>query len=145
MVSIAKRYGGRGLPLLDLVQGLTVAQTREIQRVGREPASLQQQVGDEGGAKLGDLLEHTRSATPVEEVDDIVRRESVLALLGDLPLRERGVLRLRFGLDDGRPRTLEEVGRVFGVTRERIRQIEARTLAKLKALHEAQHLREYLD
>jgi RNA polymerase primary sigma factor len=81
----------------------------------------------------------------VEEVAEIVRREEIVAVLGLLSHRERSVLRLRFGLEDGRPRTLDEVGRVFGVTRERIRQIEAKTLAKLKAYREAQCLQEYLD
>ena len=81
----------------------------------------------------------------MEQVTDLAQREQILEVLGALPLRESSVLRLRFGLDDGRPRTLDEVGRVFGVTRERIRQIEARTLAQLKSLQEAQCLREYLE
>jgi RNA polymerase primary sigma factor len=118
---------------------------REIQRISQEPSSLQQEVGDDGGAQLGDFIEDTESAAPVEEVTDLVKREQVLRVLGALPLRESSVLRLRFGLDDGRPRTLDEVGHVFGVTRERIRQIEARTLARLKVLHDVQCLREYLD
>jgi RNA polymerase primary sigma factor len=123
----------------------TVAKTRELQRISQEPASLHQQVGEDGGAQLGDFLEDVQSATPVEEVAGAVEREQVLAVLGELPSRESSVLRLRFGLDDGRPRTLDEVGRVFGVTRERIRQIESRTLAKLKTVREAQRLREYLE
>jgi RNA polymerase primary sigma factor len=125
--------------------GVTVARIRAIQRISQEPASLHQQVGDEGDSQLGDFVEDTGSAAPVEEVADIVRHEEIMAVLGLLSRRERTVLRLRFGLDDGRPRTLEEVGQVFGVTRERIRQIEARTLAKLKAIREAQCLQEYLD
>jgi RNA polymerase primary sigma factor len=124
---------------------VTADRAREIKRISQEPASLQQQVGDDGAAQLGDFLEDTRSVAPVEEVSGLAQREQVIEVLGALPLRESSVLRLRFGLDDGRPRTLDEVGRVFGVTRERIRQIEAKTLAKLKALHEAQCLREYLD
>jgi RNA polymerase primary sigma factor len=125
--------------------GMTLARVREIQRISQEPASLHQQVGDEGDSQLGDFVEDTQSAAPVEEVTDIVRREEIVAVLGLLSQRERIVLRLRFGLEDGRPRTLDEVGRVFGVTRERIRQIEAKTLAKLKAYREAQCLQEYLD
>jgi RNA polymerase primary sigma factor len=125
--------------------GVTVARIREIQRISQEPASLHQQVGDEGDSQLGDFVEDTGSAAPVEEVADIVRHEEIMAVLGLLSRRERTVLRLRFGLDDGHPRTIEEVGQVFGVTRERIRQIEARTLAKLKAIREAQCLQEYLD
>ncbi len=125
--------------------GVTVARIREIQRISQEPASLHQQVGDEGDSQLGDFVEDTKSAAPVEEVAEIVQHEEIMAVLGLLSRRERTVLRLRFGLDDGRPRTLEEVGQVFGVTRERIRQIEARTLAKLKAIREAQCLQEYLE
>jgi RNA polymerase primary sigma factor len=124
---------------------VTAERAREIQRISREPASLQQHVGDDGASQLGDFLEDTESAAPLEEVTGLAQREQVLTVLGALSLRESRVLRLRFGLDDGRPRTLDEVGRVFGVTRERIRQIEAKTLTKLKALREAQCLREYLD
>ena len=124
---------------------VTVDRAHEIQRISQEPASLHQQVGDEGGAQLGDFLEDTQSAAPVEEVTCITQREQILTVLGGLSLREQRVLRLRFGIDDGRPRTLDEVGRVFGVTRERIRQIEARTLVKLQAIREAQCLREYLE
>ena len=124
---------------------LSVERAREIRRISQEPASLQQQVGDDGGAQLMDFLEDTHMAAPVEQVTDLAQREQILEVLGALPLRESSVLRLRFGLDDGRPRTLDEVGRVFGVTRERIRQIEARTLAQLKSLNEAQCLREYLE
>jgi RNA polymerase primary sigma factor len=125
--------------------GVTPARVREIQRISQEPASLHQQVGDEGDSQLGDFIEDTQSSAPVEEVAEIVRREEIVAVLGLLSHRERSVLRLRFGLEDGRPRTLDEVGRVFVVTRERIRQIEAKTLAKLKAYREAQCLQEYLD
>ncbi len=125
--------------------GVTLAKVREIQRISQEPASLHQAVGDEGDSQLGDFVEDTQSAAPVEEVAGIVQREEVVAVLDLLSYRERHVLRLRFGLDDGRPRTLEEVGQVFGVTRERIRQIESRTLAKLKAIREAQCLQDYLD
>jgi RNA polymerase primary sigma factor len=133
-------------PTLDEIAAamdLTVERVRDIRRAGQEPASLQQQIGDD--AEMGDFIEDMDSAAPLEQVTDISQREDVLAVLDALPGRERSVLRLRFGIDDGRARTLDEVGRVFGVTRERIRQIEAKTLAKLQALREAQYLREYLD
>jgi RNA polymerase primary sigma factor len=124
---------------------VSVERAREIRRISQEPASLQQQVGDDGSAQMGDFIEDKAAATPVETVAANSQREEVLAVIAALSGRESTVLRLRFGLDDGRPRTLDEVGRVFGVTRERIRQIEAKTLVKLKALTEAQRLREYLD
>jgi len=125
--------------------GVTAIKVREIQKISQEPASLHQLVGDDGDAQLGDFVEDKDSASPVEEVAGIVQREEILVVLNLLTHRERSVLRLRFGLEDGRPRTLEEVGQVFGVTRERIRQIEAKTLCKLKAYREAQCLQEFLD
>ena len=125
--------------------GLTPEKVREIQKISQEPASLHQQVGDEGDSQLGDFVEDRDAASPVDEVAEIVQREEIVVVLGLLTHRERSVLRLRFGLEDGRPHTLEEVGRTFGVTRERIRQIEAKTLAKLKAYREAQCLQEFLD
>jgi RNA polymerase primary sigma factor len=125
--------------------GITPTKVREIQKIGQEPASLHQQVGDEGDSQLGDFIEDKESASPVEEVAGIVRREEIVAVLSLLTHRERSVLMLRFGLDDGHPLTLEEVGQKFGVTRERIRQIEAKTLAKLKAYREAQRLQDFLD
>ncbi len=125
--------------------GVTPARVHEIQRISREPASLQQSIGDEGESQLGDLVEDTQLPAPPEEVSAIVRREDVLVVLNLLSHRERSVLELRFGLEDGRPRTLDEVGRVFGVTRERIRQIEVKTLAKLRTFREAQCLHGHLE
>ncbi len=125
--------------------GVSPAKVREIQKIGQEPASLHQQVGEEGDAQLGDFVEDRDSASPVDEVADIVQREEIVAVLGLLTHRERSVLVLRFGLGDCHPCTLEEVGQKFGVTRERIRQIEAKTLAKLKAYREAQCLQDFLD
>ena len=125
--------------------GVTPARVREIQRISQEPASLHQAVGDEGDSQLGDFVEDTRSAAPAEEAAASCQRDELTIVLGTLSGREHAVLRLRFGLDDGRPRTLEEVGQEFGVTRERIRQIEARSLSKLKLAREAQRLREYLE
>ena len=125
--------------------GVSPEKVREIQKISREPTSLQQLVGDDGDAQLGDFIEDKDSASPPEEVGEIVQREEIVLVLGLLTHRERSVLRLRFGLEDGRPRTLEEVGQTFGVTRERIRQIEAKTLAKLQAYREAQCLHGFLD
>jgi len=125
--------------------GVTPAKVREIQKISLEPASLHQAVGDDGDAQLGDFVEDIDAPSPIEEVAGVVQREEIVGVLGVLTHRERRVLMLRFGLEDGRPRTLEEVGQVFGVTRERIRQIEAKTLCKLKAYRETQCLREPLD
>jgi RNA polymerase primary sigma factor len=125
--------------------GVSPDKVREIQKISREPASLHQLVGDDGDALLGDFIEDKDSVSPPDEVDEISQREEIVLVLNLLTHRERSVLKLRFGLEDGRPRTLEEVGRAFGVTRERIRQIEAKTLAKLHAYREAQPLHEFLD
>ena len=118
---------------------------REIKKISQEPTSLHQQVGDDGDALLGDFIEDKDAISPSEEVGEIVQREEIVLVLSLLTHRERNVLKLRFGLEDGRPRTLEEVGQKFGVTRERIRQIEAKTLVKLKAYREAQRLHGFLD
>jgi RNA polymerase primary sigma factor len=125
--------------------GVTPARVREIQRISQEPASLHQQVGDTGDSQLGDFVEDKETVAPADQAADTSRREELTTVLGTLTDREHAVLRLRFGLDDGRQRTLEEVGKEFCVTRERIRQIEARALAKLKVAGEAQRLRHYLD
>jgi len=125
--------------------GVTIERVREIQKISQEPVSLENPVGEDGESQLGDFIEDAQSASPVEEVAGIVKREDIVAVLGLLSQRERNVLLLRFGLEDGCPRTLDEVGKVFGVTRERIRQIEAKTLSKLKAYREAQCLQEHLD
>jgi len=125
--------------------GTSVQRVREIQRISREPASMHQLVGDDGDALLGDFIEDKDSTSPPDEVDGIARREEIVLVLSLLTHRERSVLELRYGLEDGRPRTLEEVGQAFGVTRERIRQIEAKTLAKLKTYREVQPLLEFLD
>ncbi len=125
--------------------GVTPERVREIQKISQEPVSLENPVGEDGESQLGDFIEDAQSVSPVEEVAGIVKREEIVAVLGLLSQRERNVLLLRFGLEDGCPRTLDEVGKVFGVTRERIRQIEAKTLAKLKAYREAQCLQEHLD
>jgi len=103
---------------------------REIMKVSQSPVSLETPIGEEGDSHLGDFIEDPSAPVPVEAASRQLLREQMDDVLQSLSLRERKVLQLRFGLDDGRPRTLEDVGRVFGVTRERIRQIEAKSLAK---------------
>ena len=125
--------------------GVSSEKVREIQKISQEPTSLQQLVGDDGDAQLGDFIEDKDSVSPPEEVGAIVQREEIVLVLSLLTHRERSVLKLRYGLEDGQPRTLEEVGQTFGVTRERIRQIEAKTLAKLTSDQDSQRLRGFLD
>ncbi len=124
---------------------LTAERVREILRLAQDPVSLQSPVGEEDDVNLGDLIEDADVPSPAESAAFLLLRqqlEAVLSMLGD---RERRVVELRYGLVDGRPRTLEEIGRIFGVTRERIRQIEHKTLAKLRDHAYADHLRGYLD
>ena len=125
--------------------GISVQKVREVQKISREPTSLQTPVGDEGDGLLSDFIEDTDAVSPVEEVGDIVQREQIGQVLDMLTHRERRIIKLRFGLEGEDPRTLEEIGNRFGVTRERIRQIEAKTLAKLKAYRGTQDLRTFLD
>ena len=125
--------------------GVSPEKVREIKKISQEPTSLHQRVGEDGDAQLGDFIEDKNAISPSEEVGEIVQREEIVLVLSLLTHRERNVLKLRFGLEDGRPRTLEEVGQKFGVTRERIRQIEAKTLVKLKAYRAAQRLHGFFD
>ncbi len=117
-------------------------EVRDILRVSQLPVSLEKPVGDEDESELGDFVADEEVAEPFEEASEHLQREGVRRALDALPEREAGVVRLRFGLTDGQPRTLDEIGQVYGVTRERIRQIETNTLKKLRALPEAQMLRE---
>jgi RNA polymerase primary sigma factor len=123
----------------------TPEKVREILRSSREPTSLQQQVGEEGNAELGDFIEDKQATSPADAAGAAVEREKLRRVLHLLTRRERRVIELRFGLGDGRQRTLAEVGQHFGLTRERIRQIEAKTLDKLKAYRAVQHLRGFRD
>nr|WP_155073286.1 RNA polymerase sigma factor [Streptomyces taklimakanensis] len=125
--------------------GLTGERVGEILRLAREPVSLHAPVGEEDDVNLGDLIEDGDAPSPVESAAFMLLREHLEAVLSTLGERERRVVQLRYGLVDGRPRTLEEIGRLFGVTRERIRQIESKTLGKLRDHAYADQLRGYLD
>ncbi len=124
---------------------MTADRVREVQRLGVEPVSLDSPMGDDDGTYLGDFVEDSAALSPQSEADRKLLAESIDQALADLSPREQQVVRLRFGLDDGQIRTLEEVGREFGVTRERIRQIESKSLAKLRHPTRSQGLRDYLD
>jgi RNA polymerase primary sigma factor len=117
-------------------------EVRDILRMSQQPVSLEKPIGDEEESELGDFVEDQGAVSPFELASESLRRENVRKALQALPQREREVIEMRFGLHGGRPRTLEEVGRAFNVTRERIRQIENHTLKKLESLPEAQRLRD---
>ena len=124
---------------------MTPQRVREIQRISLDPLSLDSPVGEEDDSNLGDFIEDQQAEAPAEAAARKMLGDAVIEALDELNDREKQVVRLRFGLDDGQARTLEEVGREFGVTRERIRQIESKTLAKLRHPHRSQKLRDYLD
>jgi len=124
--------------------GLEPERVAEIQRIAQEPVSLQSPIGEEE-SDLGDFIEDADAVVPIEAAAFIMLQDQLERVLEELAEREQRIIQLRFGLTDGHPRTLEEVGREFGVTRERIRQIESKTLAKLRHPSRAQMLREYLD
>jgi RNA polymerase primary sigma factor len=125
--------------------GTTPQKVHEILRISQDPLSLESPIGEEGVALLGDFIEDEDAVVPIEAVSEILRKEEIKAVLAMLTRRERKVIELRFGLKGEHPRTLEEVGQTFGVTRERIRQIEAKTLAKLKSYRDSQSLKGFLD
>jgi len=124
--------------------GLEPERVAEVQRIAQEPVSLQSPIGEEESA-LGDFIEDADAVVPIEAAAFIMLQDQLERVLNELAEREQRIIQLRFGLTDGHPRTLEEVGQEFGVTRERIRQIESKTLAKLRHPSRAQMLREYLD
>ena len=124
---------------------MTPARVREIMRISQDPLSLDSPVGEEDDSNLADFIEDQHAEAPAEMAARVMLNSAVEEALSDLNDREKAVVRMRFGLDDGQARTLEEVGREFGVTRERIRQIEAKTLAKLRHPQHSQKLRDYLD
>jgi RNA polymerase primary sigma factor len=125
--------------------GLTEDRVREIQRISLDPLSLDSPVGEEDDSNLSDFIEDQAAEAPADAAARRMLNRAVIDALDELNDREKAVVRLRFGLDDGQARTLEEVGKEFGVTRERIRQIESKTLAKLRHPHRSQKLRDYLD
>ena len=130
---------------LAAVMEMTPDRVREILKISQEPVSLQMPIGEEEDSNLGDFIEDHKQPAPADAANRQLLREQVEDVLKTLSEREREVLSMRFGLDDGRSRTLEEVGREFGVTRERIRQIEAKALRKLRHPNRAKMLRDYLD
>ena len=124
--------------------GMTEEKVEEILQIAREPASLETPIGEEDDSNLGDFVADSNVVTPEQNVESVMLREHIDTLLGDLKERERQVIVLRFGLNDGHPRTLEEVGKEFNVTRERIRQIEAKALRKLKNPVRSKRIRDFL-
>ncbi|MDQ1698728.1 MAG: polymerase primary sigma factor, partial [Frankiaceae bacterium] len=124
---------------------LPTERVREIQKLAQEPVSLETPIGEEEDSNLGDFIEDSDAIVPIDAASFILLQEQLDAILHTLSEREKKVIQLRFGLTDGHARTLEEVGREFGVTRERIRQIESKTLSKLRHPSRSQRLRDYLD
>ena len=124
---------------------ISLSKLREIIKIAQDPISLETPVGTEQDSRLGDFIEDKDTETPATSVTQELLREDIIEIMRSLSPRECNVLRLRFGLDDGRQRTLEEVGQLFGVTRERIRQIEAKALRKLRHPNRSRRLREYID
>ena len=125
--------------------GVTEERVREIQKIAQDPVSLETPIGEEEDSHLGDFIEDEKTATPSDSVATTMLKEQLLSVLDTLTPREEKVLRLRYGIDDGKPRTLEEVGREFNVTRERIRQIEAKALRKLRHPSRSKKLKDFLD
>ena len=124
---------------------MTPEKVREIQKISQEPVSLETPIGEEEDSHLGDFIEDSEAVVPLERASFKLLQEQLESVLHTLSDREKEVIRLRFGLVDGQPRTLEEVGKKFGVTRERIRQIESKTLSKLRHPSRSQKLRDYLE
>ena len=125
--------------------GMSPDRVREIQKISQEPVSLETPIGEEEDSQLGDFIEDSTAVAPPEAASDSMLREQLDQVLDGLADRERKVIKFRFGLEDGHPRTLEEVGREFGVTRERIRQIESKTLAKLRHPSRSGRLKDYME
>jgi RNA polymerase primary sigma factor len=123
---------------------MTIEKLEEVQTFGREPISLHTPLGEDGGSEFGDLIEDTEAPVADDVVTYSFMQEQIRSVLDTLAERESGVIALRFGLRDGRPRTLEEISAVYGVTRERIRQIESKTMSKLRHPARSQSLRDYL-
>ena len=124
---------------------MTPEKVVEVQKYGREPISLHTPLGEDGDSEFGDLIEDSEAIVPAEAVSFTLLQEQLHAVLDTLSEREAGVVSMRFGLTDGQPKTLDEIGKVYGVTRERIRQIESKTMSKLRHPSRSQVLRDYLD
>ncbi|MBO7377975.1 MAG: RNA polymerase sigma factor RpoD [Clostridia bacterium] len=127
------------------VMGISEERVMEIQRIAQDPVSLETPIGEEEDSHLGDFLEDDNATAPTDQVSFTMLKEQLIGVLDTLTPREQMVLRLRYGIDDGRPRTLEEVGKVFNVTRERIRQIEAKALRKLRHPSRSRRLKDFLE
>ncbi|MBR4292587.1 MAG: sigma-70 family RNA polymerase sigma factor, partial [Clostridia bacterium] len=125
--------------------GMSAEKVREIMKIALDPVSLETPIGEEEDSHLGDFIEDVDSPAPAEAASYTLLREQLSEVLHTLTPREEQVLRLRFGLDDGHTRTLEEVGKKFNITRERIRQIEAKALRKLRHPSRSKRLKDYLD
>ena len=125
--------------------GVTEDRVREIQKIAQDPVSLETPIGEEEDSHLGDFIEDEKTMTPSDSVATTMLKEQLLGVLDTLTPREEKVLRLRYGIDDGKPRTLEEVGKEFNVTRERIRQIEAKALRKLRHPSRSKKLKDFLE
>ncbi len=124
---------------------MTPEKVIEVQKYGREPISLHTPLGEDGDSEFGDLIEDSEAIVPAEAVSFTLLQEQLHSVLDTLSEREAGVVSMRFGLTDGQPKTLDEIGKVYGVTRERIRQIESKTMSKLRHPSRSQVLRDYLD
>jgi len=124
---------------------MTPEKVIEVQKYGREPISLHIPLGEDGDSEFGDLIEDSEAIQPGEAVSFTLLQEQLHSVLGTLSEREAGVVAMRFGLADGQPKTLDEIGKVYGVTRERIRQIESKTMSKLRHPSRSKLLRDYLD
>ncbi len=124
--------------------GISVEKIREIYKISQDPVSLETPIGEEDDSHLGDFIKDERNQSPEEFATNEMLKDEISEVLLTLTEREEKVIRLRFGLEDGKPRTLEEVGQMFGVTRERIRQIEAKALRKLRHPSRSRKLRDYM-
>ena len=127
------------------VMGIPVSKVREIMSFALEPVSMETPIGDEDDSHLGDFLQDSNSKIPVNFAMDVLLHDQLMEVIKSLTEREQKVILLRFGLEDGKPRTLEEVGKVFGITRERIRQIEAKSLRKLRNPSKVRRLKDFLE
>jgi RNA polymerase primary sigma factor len=138
---------GREPTLDELATQLDVTPDKvlEIQQHAREPVSLDQTVGEEGDSHLSDFIEDSQAVVAIESLSVNLLQNHLQSVLATLSDREAGIVRLRFGLTDGQPRTPDEIGRIYGITRERIRQIENKTMAKLRHPSRSEPLRDYLD